>query len=119
MNRVLLACLGAREIEIAAKPVGNGQIRLKNAAEHLLVQRFLERFGGLQNRFGIGVFCIEISDDFWVFFLAQPGVMVHAAVAMENVSTGSRRASGGESGLLVHRSKTLALLFWRLGSCVS
>ncbi len=95
VHRILLALLGAYEIEIAAESIGNRQIRLKNAPEHFLVQRFLKSFGRPQGRIGIHVFRLEIGDDLRVFFLAEPSVMVHAAITMQNsldrLAAGERR----------------------------
>ncbi len=85
MDRVLLSFFGPREIEIATQPVGNGKIRLLDAPQHFLIELLLKRFRRLQNRVGVGIFSLQIADDFGVFFVAQPGVMVDATVAVQNV----------------------------------
>src|ERR1700704_5887952 len=84
MQRILLALFSAREIEIAAQSVGNGKIGLQDAAEHLLVQLFLERLGVRQNYIGVGVFGVEVGDDLRIIFVAEPGVIVDEAVAVND-----------------------------------
>ena len=85
VERILLPLFRAREIEIASQPVGNGKIRLLDAHQHFLIELLLQRFRGLQNSVGIRVFGLQIVDDFRIFFVAQPGVMIYAAIAMQNV----------------------------------
>jgi hypothetical protein len=89
---VLLAFERFGEIKIAAAPIGNGKIRLLDAPQHLLIELLLECFGRPQNGIGIGVFGFQVGNDFRVLFVAEPGVMVDAAVAMQNVL--DRLASG-------------------------
>src|SRR6266702_890173 len=74
---VLLAFLGSGEVEIAAEQIGDREIRLQDAAKH-----FLKSFGGLQYRVRISIFCFQVGDNFGVFFMAEPRVMVDAAVAV-------------------------------------
>src|SRR5258707_4288129 len=80
MNRVLFSFLRPREIEISAETVGNGKIRLLDASQHFLIELLLKRFRGLQNSVGVGVFGFQVGNDFRVFFVAQPSVMVDTAV---------------------------------------
>jgi len=96
MDGVLLAFFGAREIEIAAETVGDGEIGLQDAAEHFLVKLFLKRFGGAENGVGVGVFGVEVGEDFGILFFAKPGVGIDAAVAVEDVLDGME---AGERGL--------------------
>src|SRR5882724_8093569 len=84
MKRILLALFGAREIEIAAQSVGNGEVGLQDAAEHLLVQLFLERLGVAKNYIGVGVLGVEVGDDLRIILIAEPRVIVDEAVAVNN-----------------------------------
>src|SRR5882724_4232612 len=84
MKRILLALFGAREIEIAAQSVGDGEVGLQDAAEHLLVQLFLERLGVAQNYIGVGIFGVEIGDDFRIILVAEPRIIVDEAVAVND-----------------------------------
>src|SRR5271155_4433535 len=84
MHRILLALFRASEIEITAQAVGNAQIRLKDPAEHLLVEHLLKSFGGPQDGIGVRVFRLQIGDYFGVLLLAQPGVMIDATIAVHN-----------------------------------
>src|SRR5260370_34737975 len=72
---VLLAFLGAGEVEIAAEQIGDREIRLQDAATHFLVKLFLKSFGGLQYRVRISIFCFQVGDNFGVFFMAEAGGM--------------------------------------------
>src|SRR6266566_613814 len=85
MERVLLSFERFGEIEITPQPIGNGEIRLQKASQHFLIELLLEGFRGLQNGVGIRVLGLQIDDDFRIFFLPQPGVMVHTAVAMHHM----------------------------------
>src|SRR5207253_6189950 len=82
---VLLALLGPRIVEVAAPPVGDGLVVLLDAAEHLPVERLLERRGGLEARVGVGVLGLEVGDDLGVVLLAEPEVVVLAPVAVDDV----------------------------------
>src|SRR5580658_9126637 len=84
MHRILFTLLGAAEIEISAQAVGNGQIRLKYPAKHFLVERFLKRLGRSQDGVSVRVFCFEVRNDLGILFVAQPGVMIDAAVTVHN-----------------------------------
>ena len=44
VDGVLLAFLGAREIEIASQAVGNREVGLQYLAQHFLIKSFLENF---------------------------------------------------------------------------
>ena len=62
--------------------------------QHLLIKDLLECLGRLQDGIGIGVFSLQIGDDFGVFLVAKPGVMVDAAVAMQNMLHGFAPGDG-------------------------
>jgi len=47
-----------------------------------LVKLFLERLGGLEDGVGVGIFRVQVSDNFGVFLFAKPGVVVDAAIAV-------------------------------------
>src|SRR4029077_11004741 len=88
VDRVLLALLRARVIEVAAAAEGHRGVILLDAAEHLLVERLLERLRGLQELAGIGILFAEIGGDGGIVLLAQPEVVVLARVAVEHVDLG-------------------------------
>ena len=88
MDRVLFAFFGAGEIEIAAEAVGNRKIGLQDFRQHFLVELFLEGFGAVENGVGVGILGVEVGDDFGICFLAQPGVVVDAAVVVDDVFDG-------------------------------
>src|SRR5215468_8633565 len=102
MNRVLLAFFGTREVEIAAKAIGDREIGLLNPPQHFLVELFLKGFGTRQNGIGISIFCVEVRNDVGILFFAEPGVMVNAAVAVEHMvnrlTAGERRLRGSGFG---------------------
>src|SRR4029077_14939525 len=83
MHGILLALFGAREIEVAAQPIGHREVGLQDAAQYFLVQLFLKGFGIAKDGVGVVVFGVEVSDDRGVVFVAKPGVVVDAAVAGE------------------------------------
>src|SRR4051794_8334944 len=64
VERVLFAFFSASEIEVAAQAVRNGEVGLLNASEHLLVQLLLKRLGLLEEGVGVGVFGVEVGEDF-------------------------------------------------------
>ena len=97
MPGILLAFFCAREIEVAAKRVGDGKIGLKNAAEHLLVEPLLKLGAGLEHGVGVGVFRLEVGDDFGTFLLAEPGVVIDAAIPVKDLLD-RFTASPGRSG---------------------
>lgn len=94
IDGVLAAFEGARVVFEAAKSVGDGEIGLQDAAEHFLVERFLERFGGFQVGGGVVVFGVEVGDDARVLFVAEPGVVVDAAVVVNDVLDGLTKGDG-------------------------
>jgi hypothetical protein len=47
VDGVLLAFLGAREIEIASQAIGNREVGLQYLAQHFLIKSFLESFGAV------------------------------------------------------------------------
>jgi hypothetical protein len=95
VDGVLLAFFGAGVIGVAAEKVGDAKVGLLNAAEHFLVKGFLEGLGGFQEGVGEGVFFLEVGGDARVVFVAEPGVMVHAAVAVDDVLDGFAEGDGG------------------------
>src|SRR5271170_5802487 len=94
MDGVLFARFGFGEVFVAAEEIGDAEIGLQDAAEHLLVESFLERLGGRENGVGVGVFLFEVGDDAGVVFFAEPGVVVHAAVAVKDVFDGGAEGDG-------------------------
>jgi hypothetical protein len=94
IDGVLLALDGARVIFKAAEGIGDAEVGLLNAAEHLLVELFLKGVGGLEISVGIGVFGFEVREDAGVLFVAEPGVMVHAAVIVDDVLNGFADGKG-------------------------
>ena len=82
-ERVLLAFDGFAGVEVTAEAVGNGEIGLLDAGEHLIIERLLKGFGGFEEGIGVGVFCLEVLDDRRVFLFAEPGVVVDAKVAVK------------------------------------
>ncbi len=91
---VLLAFERFGEIEIAAQAVGDREVGLLDAREHFLIKLLLEIQRGLQNRFGVGVLGFEVGNDFRVFLMPKPVVMVDAAVAMKDVLDGFPAGNG-------------------------
>lgn len=69
-----------------------------NAAEHFLVEGFLKGFGRFEEGVGEGVFFLEVGGDTGVVFVAEPGVLVHAAVAVDDVLDGFAGGDGGLEG---------------------
>ena len=99
IDGVLLALDGAGVIFEAAKGVGDAEIGLQDAAEHFLVEAGLEGFGGLEEGVGVGVFGFEIGEDAGILFVAEPGVVVDAAVGVDDVLDGFAEGERGlESG---------------------
>jgi hypothetical protein len=98
VDGVLLAFFRARVIRVAAEKVGDAEIGLLNAAEHLLVEGFLEGLGGFQEGVGEGIFLLEVGENAGVVFVAEPGVMVHAAIAVDDVLDGFAEGEGGPEG---------------------
>ena len=98
MDRVLLAFFGACEIEIAAEAVGNREVGLQDLAQHFLIELFLEGFGAVKNGVGVGVFGVEIGDDLGILLFLEPGVIVDAAVVVEDVLDGMAAGDWGLAG---------------------
>jgi hypothetical protein len=96
VDGVLLAFDGAGVVFEAAKGVGDTEIGLENAAEHFVVEAGLKGFGGFEIGFGVGIFGFEIGEDAGIFFVAEPGVVVDAAVGVDDVL---ERFAEGERGL--------------------
>src|SRR6266568_3619181 len=82
LKGVLLAFLGSGEVQIAAEQIGDREIRLQDAAKQFLVKLPLKSFGGLQYGVRISILCFQVGDNFGVLFMAEPRVMVDAAVAV-------------------------------------
>jgi len=76
-------------------------VRLLDAREHLLVDRFAERLERLRHLRGVLVLRVEVSDDFGVALLAQPEVIVHATIAELD---GGLRLFRGEGRLTLGRT---------------
>src|ERR1700757_1237136 len=99
VDGVLQALGGAGVVFKAAKGVGDAEIGLKDAAEHFLVEMGLERFGGFQIGVGVGVLGFEVGEDAGIFFVAEPGIVVDAAVGVEDMLDGFTEGERGlESG---------------------
>jgi hypothetical protein len=96
VERVLLAFDGFGGVEIAPEAIGNREIGLLDAGEHLGVERLLKGFGRFKDGVGVGVFGLEVVDDLGVFFFAEPGVIVDAKIAVEEMLDGY---AGGDGGL--------------------
>jgi len=93
-NGVGLTLLGAVVVPVAVVAVGDGEVGLLDAAEHLVVELLLERHGVLHPGVGIGVLLIEVGDDLGVGFLAEPEVVVGPDVAVEGVDAGDSFGAG-------------------------
>jgi len=99
VDGVLLAFDGAGVVFEAAEGVGDAEIGLQDAAEHFLVEAGLEGFGGFEVGVGVSVFGFEIGEDAGIFFVAEPGVVVDAAVGVDDVLDGFAECERGlESG---------------------
>jgi hypothetical protein len=98
VNGVLFALFRAGVIRVAPEKVGDTEIGLLNAAEHFLVEGFLENFRGFQEGVGEGVFLLEVGEDAGVVLVAEPGVMVHATIAVDDVLDGFAKGNGGLEG---------------------
>lgn len=85
VDRVLLAFLGAREIEVAPETIGNGKVGLLNAAEHLLVKLFLEGVCAAKVGVGPSIFGVQVGDHFGILLVVEPGVRIDAAIFVNDV----------------------------------
>ena len=103
IDGVLLTFDGTRVVFVAAEGVGDAEIGLENAAKHFLVELFLEGFGGMEIGGGVVVFGLEIGGDARILFVAEPGVVVDAAIVVDDVldglSLGERRVEACGAGL--------------------
>ena len=70
MNRILFPLCGAREVQIAAETIGYGEVRLEDASEHFLVELFLEGLRRTQDRIGIRILGVKISENVGIVFVA-------------------------------------------------
>jgi len=99
VDGVLLALDGAGVVFEAAKSVRDAEIGLLNAAEHFMVEAGLEGFGRFEVGVSVRVFVFEIGEDPGIFFVAEPGVVVDAAVGVDDVLDGFAEGERGlESG---------------------
>jgi len=85
IDGVLLALDGARVIFVAAEGIGDAEVGLQDAAEHFLIELFLEGFGGFEVRVCVIVFSLEIGGYARILFVAEPGIVIHAAVVVDDV----------------------------------
>jgi len=99
VDGVLLALDSAGVVFEATKGVWDGEIGLEDAAEHFVVEAGLEGFGGFEIGVGVGALGFEIGEYAGIFFVAEPGVVVDAAVGVDNVLDGFAEGERGlESG---------------------
>ena len=98
---VLLARLRPRVIEVRAVTVGDVDVRLLDAREHLRVQRALEARRGLRHRVRVRVLRLQVARHLGVALLAEPEVVVHAALPVHHVDPGDPLGHGrcGDAGL--------------------
>ena len=92
VDGVLLPLLVAGVVPVVAVAIGNRRIVLHDAAADLLEQGLLQLLGMRHDAVEIGVFGLQVGDDFRIFPLPKPVVLVDAyvAVGLEFV-----RSSGG------------------------
>ena len=76
VDGVLQAFLGTGVVPPRAIAIGNRDIGLLDVREHLLVEVLAQAVERRHDGFGVGVFGVEISGDFRIFLVAQPGVIV-------------------------------------------
>jgi hypothetical protein len=65
------------------------------AAEHFVVQRFLEGLVRLQIGISVSVFHFEVLQDARISLVAEPGVVVNAAITVDDVLDRFARGDGG------------------------
>ena len=82
VERVLQAGLGAHPVLERALAVRGRAVRLLDVTEHLAVERLLQRRARLHDRRGVGVLGLEVGADVGARLLAQPEVVVDAALAV-------------------------------------
>src|SRR5205807_3312351 len=95
---ILFALDCFRAVEVASQVIGDGEVRLLDPAEHLLIELFLETLDGLQNRVGVSVFGFEIGTDFRRVLAEKAVVMVHPAVAVNYMLDGFSPGAGRRGG---------------------
>ena len=83
INRIVQSLDRARVIEIRTIAIGNTQIGLLDAPEHLVVQCLLELLSVRHDGFGVVVLRIEVRDDGWIGLFAKPGVIINARIAVQ------------------------------------
>jgi len=98
VDGVLLAFFRPSVIGVAAEAIGDAEVGLLNAAELFLVQGFLEGLEGFQEGVSEGVFFLEVGGHARVVLVAEPGIMVHAAIAVDDVLDGLAEGYGGIEG---------------------
>jgi len=82
MNRVRLAFLGARVIEIIVALHRRRYICFLNTAKDFAIKVRLQRFGGRHYLLGVSIFSFEVVNDVRIGAVAQPEVIVDAPVAV-------------------------------------
>jgi len=82
---ILLAFHSFRGVEIAAQPIGNREVGLLDAGEHLVVEKLLEGFAGLKDGVGVGIFGFEMVEDGGILLFAEPRIFVDAEVAVKEM----------------------------------
>ena len=83
VDRVLKTLDGPRVVPPRALSPGHALVRLLDAAQHLLVEPLPQRPEGLEDRGGVGVLGFEMGPHLRVRLVAQPGVLVRPAVAVD------------------------------------
>ena len=121
IDGVLLAFDGACVVFVAAEGVGNAEISLQDAAEHFLVELFLEGFRGFQVGSSIIVFGLEVGGDAGILFVAEPCVVVDATVVVDDMLDGfalcERRLEPCGAGLGGHGSIGCPGVGGKIGGC--
>src|SRR5579863_4901522 len=97
---VLLAFFGAREIEVTAEAIGNGQVGLLNPAEHFLIELLLKGLGTSKHGIGVSILSVEVGDNLGVLLVVKPCVRVDATVVVNDVfdEMATRDGRGHRSG---------------------
>jgi len=95
VDGVLLAFDGAGVVFETAQCVWDAEIGLLNPAEHFLVEAGLEGFCRFEVGVGVRVFGFEVGEDARIFFVAEPGVVVDAAVGVDYVLDGFAESERG------------------------
>jgi len=95
MNGVLKAFFGAGVIPPAALAVGNRDVGLLHMREHFPVKIFAQAAERRHESFRIGVFGFEVSGDFGILLVAQPGVVVGENGSVKASLSGFSAGDGG------------------------